>query len=210
LARIHGQLDAIQENIDALAGEAVRQEVMTGRETLKDSTKPEKIAAWVQGAMARLDSLVDAETRAAIMTRCGHNCAEHNATAIERGRKRRAKFPTLAAFLAAEEASPSAGTRLERAEGVIYQYYTPRAFTHPMRSNCSLLRGLPDDQTVSPTYCQCSRGFVEKYWEAIIGAPVQVDLLASVVAGADECQFAIHLAEQGHTPRAAEEKPVHE
>ncbi len=195
MARIQGQLDAIQENIEALAGEAVRQEVMQGREALKDSTKPEKVAAWVQGAMERLDGLVDAETSGAIMTRCGYNCAEHNATAIERGLKRRAKFPTLAAFLAAEEANPSAGTRLERAEGALYQYYTPRAFTHPMRCYCSLLRGLPDDQTVSLTYCQCSRGFVEKYWEAIAGAPVRVELLASAIAGADECKFAIHLPE---------------
>lgn len=195
MARIQGMLDTIQENIEALAGEAAGQAVMQGRETLKDSSKPEKIAAWMQGAMARLDGLVDAETRGAIMTRCGHNCAEHNATAVERGVKRRAKFPTLEAYLAAEEAKPSAGTRLERAGDVIYQYYTPRAFTHPMRCYCSLWRGLPDDQTVSPTYCQCSRGFVEKFWEAVVGAPVRVELLASAISGADECKFAIHLVE---------------
>jgi hypothetical protein len=188
-------LDTIQENIEALAGEATGQAVMQGREALKDSSKPEKVAAWMQGAMARLDGLVDAEARGAIMTHCGHNCARINASAIQRGVKRRAKYPTLEAYLAAEEADPSAGTRLERAGDVIYQYYTPRAFTHPMRCYCSLWRGLPDDQTTSLTYCQCSRGFVEKFWEAVVGAPVRVELLASAISGADECKFAIHLAE---------------
>jgi hypothetical protein len=51
MARIQGMLDTIQENIEALAGEATGQAVMQGREALKDSSKPEKVAAWMQGAM---------------------------------------------------------------------------------------------------------------------------------------------------------------
>ena len=48
-------------------------------------------------------------------------------------------------------------------------------------------------KTMSPTYCRCSRGFVQWFWERILERPVQVDLLASCMSGAQECQFAIHL-----------------
>jgi predicted hydrocarbon binding protein len=62
-----------------------------------------------------------------------------------------------------------------------------------MRCYCSLFRQLPTEDKVSTTYCNCSRGFVEKYWEAVLQKPVEVDLLKSAISGADECTFAIHL-----------------
>ncbi len=106
---------------------------------------------------------------------------------------RRKKAKNLEEFLEKEQQNPPPGMRFERQGEILYQYYTPKAFTHPMRCYCALFRSLPKDQTVSATYCQCSRGFVQKYWEAILGRQVQVDLLASSIAGADECKFAIHL-----------------
>jgi predicted hydrocarbon binding protein len=56
-----------------------------------------------------------------------------------------------------------------------------------------LFRQLPTEDNVSITYCNCSRGFVEKYWEAVLQKPVKVDLLKSAISGAEECTFAIHL-----------------
>jgi predicted hydrocarbon binding protein len=62
-----------------------------------------------------------------------------------------------------------------------------------MRCYCGLLRALPEGETVSKTYCNCSKGFVEKYWEAVLQKPVKVDVLQSAVSGASECKFAIHI-----------------
>jgi hypothetical protein len=96
-------------------------------------------------------------------------------------------------FLEAEQKKPMTGTRLVREGNVLYQFYTPRAFTRPMRCYCGLLRGLPDGATVSKTYCHCSKGFVKKFWESVLERPVKVELIQSAVSGADECKFAIHL-----------------
>jgi hypothetical protein len=93
----------------------------------------------------------------------------------------------------AEEENPMKGTKLVRAGSILYQYYTPQAFTRPMRCYCGLLKGLPTEDTVSLTYCNCGKGFVEKYWEAVLQKPVKVDLLQSAISGAKECKFAIHL-----------------
>ena len=60
-----------------------------------------------------------------------------------------------------------------------------------MRCYCGLLRALPEDKTVSSTYCNCAKGFVKTYWESVLGKPVQVQLKQSAVAGAEECEFLI-------------------
>jgi len=62
-----------------------------------------------------------------------------------------------------------------------------------MRCYCGLLRGLPEDENVSRTYCYCSEGFVKEFWENVLERPVKVELLQSALSGASECQFAIHL-----------------
>ncbi|MEW5871125.1 MAG: hypothetical protein AB1894_17755 [Chloroflexota bacterium] len=107
--------------------------------------------------------------------------------------RRRGKFESEGEFLEAELRKPPTGTRLERQGEILYQYYTPGLFTHPMRCYCSLLRGLAPGDSASLTYCQCSRAFVQTYWQAALGRPVQVDLLETCIAGAQACKFAIHL-----------------
>lgn len=49
--------------------------------------------------------------------------------------------------------------------------------------------------TVSPTFCQCSAGFVKKPFEVIFSQALQADVLASVLQGDEVCRFAIHLPE---------------
>jgi hypothetical protein len=52
---------------------------------------------------------------------------------------------------------------------------------------------VPPDETVSFTWCHCGKGFTMKLWEALLGQPVEVELLESCIAGADTSKFAIHL-----------------
>jgi hypothetical protein len=49
---------------------------------------------------------------------------------------------------------------------------------------------------VSPLLCQCSAGFTKQYWDAVLGQPVQVDVVRSVLQGDLVCEFAIHLPEE--------------
>jgi len=204
MAQYLEQIKEIGRQVEQLAGSEVRAQVMAGSEVLKGTSKPDEIAHWVQGAMARLDALVEPEVASRIMLACGYNCARMNKTPLERAKARRRKFKTLDEFLEAEQRHPPAGTRLVHEGDVLYQFYTPSAFTRPMRCYCSLLRGLPAEETASLTYCQCSRGFVQMYWEGILGRPVEVELVGSCVSGAQECQFIIHLTAVDRQPAPSE------
>jgi hypothetical protein len=191
--KIIGQIDEIGRNIEDAAGYDIRLKVMQGSEKFKSASKPAEVAEWTKTAMDRLDLLTDGATREQIMLNCGYNCSLVNQRPILNAKSRRAKFPSEEAFLEAEVKKPPKGMRFERDGKTILQYYTPHAFGAGMRCYCSLLRGLPAGQTASLTYCQCSRGFVQKYWEGILGRPVEVDLVESAVSGAEECKFVIHL-----------------
>jgi hypothetical protein len=189
----HGMLIALEKNIEFLAGKTMSKKVMEGSEEITERTDKRKIAEWVKGAMERLDDLVDKKTGIQIMENCGYNCADVNKRVIERAKARRKKLKSINEFLEAEQRKPMTGTRLVREGNTLYQFYAPRAFTRPIRCYCALLRGLPDDEKVSVTYCHCSKGFVKKFWENVLERPVRVELMQSAVSGASECKFAIHI-----------------
>lgn len=188
----HGAIREMEGIIDRFAGEAVRKKVMEGSEGMTEQKDgSEEIAKWVKGAMDRLDALVNEKTRIQIMENCGYNCAEMNRQAIDEAIARRKKFKNVEEFLKAEQQKPTKGTRLTQEGNTLYQVYRPRELG--VRCYCSLVRGLPADEKMSPTYCHCSKEFVKKLWESVLERPLKVELIQSVVSGAQECKFAIHL-----------------
>ena len=188
-----GVLIAMENCLEQVAGKSVAARVMEGSEQITEKTDKKTVALWVKNAMERLDASLDEKTKVRIMQDCGYNCAKKNHKVIERAIGRRKKYMSMDDFLMAEQQDPMKGTRLVREGNMLYQSYTPQTFTRPMRCYCGLFKGLPTEDIVSLTYCNCSKGFVEKYWEAVLQRPVKVDLLQSAISGAKECKFAIHI-----------------
>jgi hypothetical protein len=184
-------IKALGENVERFAGKSVRAKVMAGSEKLDAKSGPAEIASWMKGAMKRLDKSVSKAKRADIRKACGRGCAEVNKGTIERARDKRRKFGTLEDYFAAELRKPLAGTGLVKQGNVLTWFFTPRSFNPPMRCYCGLMKGLPEDEEISKTYCLCSRGFVERYWESVLDKPVRVELLESCLTGAPECKFSI-------------------
>ncbi|MCW4045363.1 MAG: DUF6144 family protein [Candidatus Bathyarchaeota archaeon] len=176
----HGALIAMEHLVEQRAGQTIAAKVMAGSEQITEKTDKRKTAEWVKNAMEKLDALVDEKTRVQIMQNCGYNCAKKNSKGIERAVARHKKYASIGEFLEAEQQKPMKGTKIVREGNILYQFYMPQAFTRPMRCYCGLLRGLPNEKPVSKTYCNCARGFVEKYWENVLGKPVKVDLLQSL------------------------------
>ena len=187
----HGMLAVLERNIEVLAGKSIAKKVMEGSEKITEKTDKRKTAEWVKQAVEKLDALINEDAKIRIMENCGANCAKVNKKVIQKAKARRSKFRSMDEFLAAEQKKPMSGTRLIREGNTLNQFYTPRAFTRPMRCYCSLFRMLPENETVSLTYCHCSKGFVKKFWEGVLGKPVQVDLVQSAISGASECKFVI-------------------
>jgi hypothetical protein len=71
--------------------------------------------------------------------------------------------------------------------------------THPTRRralycHCPRVRdALQAGEALPRLYCYCGAGYYKGIWEEILRQPVEVELLESVLAGADVCRVAIHL-----------------
>jgi predicted hydrocarbon binding protein len=186
------KIEELGRNLDKYARQDVRKEVLEGSQKLASVSDTKQIALWVKGAMERLDKLVAKKIKTQVMEQCGRRCAEASET-IEIVVAKRKKYKNLDQFLEAEKRKLLPGMRLEREGKILYQYYMPHSFSPRMRCFCSLLEGLPAEENISPTYCQCSKGFVLEMWERILGKPVKVDVIETAVTGEKECKFKIYL-----------------
>ena len=186
-----GPLTELDRRIRETVGDEAADSIMEGLGDVKNSWKKDRVAHWVKEAMARMDETLDDEVKEEIMVACGHNCAAHHGAPIRQAVKRREKHEGFDEFLDAMAAEPPRGMQVRRDGGAVVFSYTPQTYGGGMRCYCSLVNGLPMEETMSETYCLCSKGFVEAYWMALSGGRVDVELLESAVSGSDVCRFRV-------------------
>jgi hypothetical protein len=85
--------------------------------------------------------------QAQIIENCGYNRADFNKRVLKKANHKREKSGSIDEFPEVEQQKPMAGTRLVRERRNLYQIYTPRPFTRPMRCYCALLRGLLNNES---------------------------------------------------------------
>ena len=190
VARLIGE---IVKQIKRFAGSEVSKKVMKGQEETIAAKDQVKGALWMKEAIDRLDASTTPEKRQQIMTACGHACLVMNIKGMEASKEVRRKCATEEEFLNIELNAQPDITRFERNGDILYWYYTPRKIGKGIRCFCPLLSMLPEGVNASPTYCQCSRAFVQAYWEGILGRPIKVEVGETSINGANECKFIIHL-----------------
>jgi hypothetical protein len=184
-------VEQIAKVLEERCGKEVSEEIMAGKGSIGSSRHDN--AMWVKGAMDRMDALVAADKRMAVMEECGRNCCAINKGVSVTLKKRRAKCRSLDVFFENEAKKPMQGTKLSRKGNTIHFYYTPRKLGKGMRCYCGLVSALPAQETMSATYCLCSVGFVKSLWEEVLEKPVQVKLISSAISGSDECEFEVRL-----------------
>ena len=60
--------------------------------------------------------------------------------------------------------------------------------------HCPRIRDvLETGETLPAVYCYCGAGYYQGIWEDILGVPVEVEVLESVLLGDDVCKIAVHL-----------------
>jgi hypothetical protein len=193
LKMVIGPIEELAGRIEEYAGATVSKKVMKGKDELFAAPDPVKGALWMKEVMDRLDKLIDKKTRHQIMTACGRSCHTMNIKDTEEAKEMRRLCATEEEYLTKFLRPPGNGVRNERDGNTLIQYYTPHKYKPGLRCYCALTGALPENVNASPTYCQCSRAFVQAHWESILGRPVQVELGKTAITGSDECKFIIHL-----------------
>ena len=141
----------------------------------------ELMQKWLTALLAGLDERVDEETRSRLLEACGKACARRHKS-IEIAKSIRQESKNIDEFL--EELNQQKNYwcgKWVREGDVIY------SVCH--ECGCPLvLAGLVE---LSPTFCDCSRGWVRAVFEAALGKPVEVELTQAIGRGDKVCKFVI-------------------
>jgi effector-binding domain-containing protein len=205
---IHDWNRLLGENLERVLGAQARRAVMEGSDALTLESPLEERFRWVKGAMERLDGLADEHERYDIVSSCAHvfprDPIEKLRAAYEAARANcDDPLEAVDAVLQVMGAGPPWGQAPVREGRVItavkeprdpegYEKATDEAARKSAYCYCPIVRDrLREGMPV--TFCCCGAGWFRRQWEGAIGKPVSIEVVRSVLAGDDACEFAIHL-----------------
>ena len=152
----------------------------------------EKAEQWILRLMNNLDAEFDEETRTRLMQGCGRACyIDAFGVASEEPPPPDALDSLLSVYQARGE------TEIRREGNTVYYQYGPsHQNPYGLRLGdgycmCVVVESGPVD--LSPTYCQCSAGYVKESFERVTGSPCRVEVLETLRSGGSACRFKIDI-----------------
>lgn len=141
--------------------------------------------------VGQLDAQLDARTRRSIMETCGRLCHEG---AHPPGAKPTAEQAARFMEGITKYVGPDNVRQTEAGTVVVFRYtQNPEGLkTADGYCLCPIFEDAP--KGVSPTYCECSVGYVRALFEQGTGRATRVELTDSVLRGAKTCSFTVTVA----------------
>jgi hypothetical protein len=199
-------LSAFEEGVTGCLGSEAAERVLAGSDGLAEALDGSKAAEWVQGAVARLDEEVEDErTRACILNACAHHYIVQSGMLMkaawdEVGHDLRALMrkitdePFLGSKYWLDESGDEARIYIQRRPARMEEY---EKATDPAEKRyhacfCPLVReAIREGKPVSRTFCHCSSGWYVQEWEIVFGEKPEIELIETMLEGADACVFAV-------------------
>ncbi len=200
---LHEWDQLLAESTEKVLGTKARQQLMQGIESINPESSFTEYTTWIQGAMKRLDAWTDDNSKKCmVVSHCAHvfpqERIDHLRTIFEYGEfddilremynddfwyekpVRRGNVIYMRKNPFNPEGYENAGSPAERRKA-----YCHCAFVHPY------LDVVPSK--LSPTFCFCGAGWYRRLWEGILGQPVKIDQVETLLKGNDQCTFTITL-----------------
>jgi hypothetical protein len=177
------------ESIEAVAGKAMAEEITHGLKEPTTGAAPRTKAAWAGEIIARMDALLPPEQRRAIMER--RRC-HVRLVGVKRDK---ALWDRCASLEEYARARREQGWSQFFCEGdtLRFQISSGRCYCHLVRAR---------EAPISRTYCLCCAGHMRYGLEPVLGSPVLVEPVSTVISGDDECWFVAHIPNAKERPAA--------
>jgi predicted hydrocarbon binding protein/effector-binding domain-containing protein len=205
-------LDRMASGIKRLAGEEAHHRIMAGRENLTAFSSEQEIMHWVKTAVERLDATIAEELRREIMAGCAHIFPQERIQQLRAQFERLGDIDRLIEFMGRDRSlGEQSYYGLPRREGdIIYETKNPQnpkgyrearneVEKRAQYCHCPIIKtAIRSGVQISSTYCYCGSGWYRRLWNGIMGQPVRVEVVKTVLQGDDVCTFAIHLSAGAH------------
>jgi len=172
----------------AFAGQTAPPAPKPGDKTVQRAAKRmEFVDGWVRRFFEVLDKTLDAASRERLMVANGRSCY-----AAYAGPQKKQPGPDALEKFKAWIAKDGKKEGYAIEGNVITFAFVGSAETGQASPESVCLCPTAEAQKAgafSPTYCLCSLGYVKEMHERILGRPVEVELVDSVLRGGKRCQF---------------------
>jgi predicted hydrocarbon binding protein len=175
------KLHRFLKNLDDHVNKSVHDQLMQNRVPFDTLTTSPQTARWIGILVDDLTVGIGADEAKAVMEACGQQCIGQSV--LDKARLLKQDSRDLDELLEKLNHAHVGGGKFQREGSVIFASYD--------RCYCGTVS--KTRKPMSSIYCQCSCGWYKKLFEATLDQPVKVELIDSIIHGADRCQFIIHI-----------------
>jgi effector-binding domain-containing protein len=191
------------EGAEEVLGVEARRNLMQGVESIGPDSSSDDYLAWIQGAIERLDALTDdSEKKCQVVSHCAHVFPQERIDRL-RAIYEQGLFDDILLDMYGDDFWYE---KPLRKGNVIYMRKNPynpegyadaatpaekrRAYCH-----CPFVHPYLDEipARLSPTFCFCGAGWYRQLWEGILGKPVKIEHVETLLRSNDQCTLAIIL-----------------
>lgn len=194
----------LAEGVEDTLGPAACQQVMAGIEEIGPEDPLEVYAGWLQGAMDRLDSLTDdPQDKYEVLSGCAHVFSDHRIAHLRTIYEERGEIDDVLREMYTDpdwyEDPVRQGNVLHMRkvpfDPVGYEAATTAAERRKAYCHCPFVKPYLEEvpSAMSPTFCWCGSGWYRRLWEGILGEPVEIEHVETLLQGNDHCALTIAL-----------------
>jgi effector-binding domain-containing protein len=194
----------LSEGVERILGPAARAQVMAGIEEITPESSLESYTEWIRGAMDRLDALTDDPfQKYQIVSCCAHVFPGERIARLRAIYEQRQEIDDVLREMYQDPAWYEDPVRRGNVLFVRKVPYDPEGYEtgatpaerRKAYCHCRFVRSYLDEipSKLSPTFCWCGSGWYKRLWEDLLGQPVTIEHLETLITGNDQCTLTITL-----------------
>ncbi len=194
----------LAQGVEEILGWAARQQVTAGIEGITVNSSAEDYREWIHSAMSRIDELTgDPEKKYRIVSSCAHVFPQHRIDFLRSVYEQRHEIDDVLREMYQDpdwyEDPVRKGNQLHMRkvpfDREAYEKATSMVEKRQAYCHCAFVRPylIESPARISPTFCWCGAGWYRRLWEGVLGKPIQVEHVETLVRGNDCCTLIITL-----------------
>lgn len=190
--------------VEQVLGAEARQQVMAGIEAITSESSADDYRDWMHTAIGRIDSLTDNPvTKYQIISCAAHVFPQHRIDLLRGIYEQRHDIDDVLREMYRDpdwyESPVRKGNQLHMRKVPFDAEAYSKAITPTEQRqaycHCAFVRPYLTESPakISPSFCWCGAGWYRRLWEGVLGQPIQVEQIETLVKGNDCCTLVITL-----------------
>jgi hypothetical protein len=191
------------EGAEKVLGADARRNIMQGVESITPASSFDDYTAWIQGAIERLDAWTDSdEQKCQVVSHCAHVFPQERIDYL-RAIYERGEFDDILREMYKDEFWYEKPVRRGNVLYMRKNPFNPEGYANAVSPaerrkaycHCSFVHPYLDEipTRLSSTFCYCGAGWYRRLWEGILGQPVKIEHVETLLRGNDQCTLTITL-----------------